>query len=1211
MKRTLFSFFVALAISPSLSAATNGPPGTYDLNRTAGIQCFEGSAAAREILARNGFVVADPYFKQIFEPYIKSPEVEKTSEKNPGGTSLPSFITTDSAWHTYHVLLEEGVKEMEAIQAKRLLDFSRLLLAAAREHGGSGERNATEVASFASIGLAFQDVRHRQLLAPEEKRVVEALRTGSTPVAVPIGFNLAPGQFRAQSFYTESPELGDYFAARQWYASVVFRLSNLQETKLAVALATLIENNAELLTLWKQLSDPFDEFLASAEDGTVRLYADATKSVLGTNAWDAANLENRGSEIQRRLETQLPVPRVNDQLLSPEQYAAFSRETRGFRLLPPRRLPCAICFHNTTDPKIPGRMYPSGLDFLAASPLLRSPAAVRAVQDQFGKNACEAILKAVCGPMPDSLHGEAMKLLATLQQPLPKQVAPVFRSDAWSDLQLWTQLGAWAEQRHTWALHTKLSVEYMGSINPPVGMVAPYPDFFAGLATLSRRSADAFERAGLAQHFEVKSVASELLENITLLHRLMNARNEKELPKNSDRLEQLAEFRSRYYQEHRAEWEHDQSGVGYKKLENDLEDLARRCSTNGTATAAETQMLQSYFECRLDVSLLLNDFAKVSDRLAELAKKSLNGTALTKDDAAWIRDYGVTLARFHFYYGNSYEVPRDDFPIVTRVFSNPFTGSDLYAGLARPQALYIIVPKGDSLQLYRGAVMTYREFVRPQDQPLDDESWRGQISTGGSSVPPPFTRSFYSQRSVTEWMQALGQVGFDTSFDQVEEILWHLGSQATKEEISELIQMMANAATGPNRYRVEEMIDTQPDGTIVTNRFDQYANCIPDIVTGLSDIFARLPWESHQREIFPLLSSPYAPIADEAARVLLQKPAELDQAALVSGVNSNLSRTRRLYCVLLASLPEQTESTGKMLLRMLASQDEGERWQAALAIGRANWRTSPPVDALVHCLNDSNQFVAAAAVHSLAQLGATNVAPVLMSKLGNCLESEAPSAEETKRQAKAIKEQIDSNSGRVTGIRILDPDFLSLFMHVPLARGQRRPAFRIGIPPEPGKSLEDVDSGLASSLIQSLGTLRYRPAEDALFKLLGTDHETAVVLALQKLAPDRLENQMLATALDKQTDPLRREEAMAYLCSLGATNQLRNLIPLLDDQTKIVYQRNRLHLEWRICDQAADTIAGLLGWRERFHSSASPAQREAFIAQVRTWASSPKEDNSQ
>jgi hypothetical protein len=114
---------INLYLSPLLASAVS-----YDLRSVNGIETFGGSVAARELLGRNGFVVADPAFKQIFEPYIKSPQVEVRSTKNPRGSSLPAFITTDSAWHTYHVLLQEGVKGMEEIQCPRLLAFSRRLL---------------------------------------------------------------------------------------------------------------------------------------------------------------------------------------------------------------------------------------------------------------------------------------------------------------------------------------------------------------------------------------------------------------------------------------------------------------------------------------------------------------------------------------------------------------------------------------------------------------------------------------------------------------------------------------------------------------------------------------------------------------------------------------------------------------------------------------------------------------------------------------------------------------------------------------------------------------------------------------------------------------------------------------------------------------------------------------------------------------------------
>jgi hypothetical protein len=93
----------------------------YNLTTVKGMEAFRGSTHAKELLAKNGFVVSDPAFKQIFEPYIESPQTRAPTSEDWEGECLPSFITTDSAWHTYHVLLEEGIKDLEEIQSQRLV----------------------------------------------------------------------------------------------------------------------------------------------------------------------------------------------------------------------------------------------------------------------------------------------------------------------------------------------------------------------------------------------------------------------------------------------------------------------------------------------------------------------------------------------------------------------------------------------------------------------------------------------------------------------------------------------------------------------------------------------------------------------------------------------------------------------------------------------------------------------------------------------------------------------------------------------------------------------------------------------------------------------------------------------------------------------------------------------------------------------------------
>jgi hypothetical protein len=188
-------------------------------------------------------------------------------------------------------------------------------------------------------------------------------------------------------------------------------------------------------------------------------------------------------------------------------------------------------------------------------------------------------------------------------------------------------------------------------------------------------------------------VAQDLQASLKLLKQ--GFRDEKNMAQD----EQLSQFEGHYYDKHKAEFEPGGVHNAFDKFQTDLENLAQRCATNSQPTESEVETLRMFYDARQDVARLLNDFAPVCGRLATLATKSLHGEALTEEDARWIENYGVTLAGFHFYYGDSYEVPQDDFPIVTRVFSNPLTDSMLYAGVARPQALYVIVPTRNSLQL--------------------------------------------------------------------------------------------------------------------------------------------------------------------------------------------------------------------------------------------------------------------------------------------------------------------------------------------------------------------------------------------------------------------------------------------------------------------------------------------------------------------------------
>src|SRR5258708_4614741 len=141
---------------------------------------------------------------------------------------------------------------------------------------------------------------------------------------------------------------------------------------------------------------------------------------------------------------------------------------------------------------------------------------------------------------------------------------------------------------------------------------------------------------------------------------------------------------------------------------------------------------------------------------------------------------------------------------------------------------------------------------------------------------------------------------------------------------------------------------------------------------------------------------------------------------------------------------------------------------------------------------------------------------------------------------------------------------------------------------------------LANALIEALGDLGYAPAADDLFKLRGTDYDAAATRALSRIVPDQLAAELLATAKDKQVDGYLRERALVTLCNFSMTNRVRDLVPLLDDTTPIIYDRPLPGPEWRICDRAAVSIALMLNWEHPIMlQHLAPQQRDELIKRAR------------
>jgi hypothetical protein len=1111
---------------------------TYTLVQ--GLDKFEGSTAAWHLLETNGFVVTDPGCKQIFEPYLED--------------SLPVFITTDSAWHAYDVLLGEGMRLMELAQSRRLADFSRLLLTSASNQAQSQGRDFSDLAHFAAIGVALQDKSFRASLPEEQKRLVEALLTDQGEVRTEIGFPLWAAAFHPGAHET-SPERGGDLAARQWYSTVVFRLSDARETRLALCLSWLINKEPDLLQGWQQLSQPWGAPSDTAEDGSVALYSEESAKLLGANFTLAALLKNAPA-LQTRLARSLPTPRANDQWLAAKDAARFGEVIKGFRLLPPRRLLSAVGFPSASDTKRPGRTFPSALDFFVASPLLRSPAAERALQAEEGAAVEEAARKMEGGLSPDTLRGKALRLLATLQKPLPVHLGPALRSAAWADAQLWSQLGAWTEAEHVGGSYRAAQRDVGAAAKPSAAVVAPYPEFFAGLGKLALDAAAVMEKAGLDESFDPKTSAHKLLECI-LWQEGLGDRSQEESERMAGQMEQFKQFSRLFLAPRQAQIENNPPVL--QQSMNDLEALARRCSTQTAPAEADREVLLSFFQERQTPPKMMREFAPVCDKLAELARKVLEGTVLTEDDVKWMADYGTTLARFQFYSGDAPGPPSDEFPIVDRLQADPARQAISYAGLGRPQSLYVILPAEEGkLRLYRGAVFTYRAFVRTNAEPLDDDSWRAVARTGDVPPPPAFTRSFYAARDAVELIKTFASLTADgQGYREIAEVLEELQSRVTDRDLPRLIAVLG---------RNQSVLDAP-------------------VADGIASAIARLHWEPYQRELLALLEEHDGAQAQEVAPILLRRPEGLDAQFLSTNFDHASARARRVYCALLSRLPP-TDQTRKVLLHALSDPAPAVRWEAATVVGAASGSDTQRTAPLLERLSDENEYVAGAAASALGQINETNAAPALLANLEQRLQKPEASAEELRQQMEAVR------------------DFTLNFAEPARAgpNGPPRPNFGRMTPRArfaAGLAARLDESPAEPALIEALGNLHYQPAEERIFGLLDGPHAASAAKALKQLAPDKLALRLVAEACDKKAEASSRDRALALLATPPATGSATDLIPLLDDNTMVPGLRPLPGREWRICDRAAEAIAGILGRPMRMSPAQTLEQRDQQIEQIR------------
>lgn len=651
---------------------------------------FTLSNAAKQALVKNNFVIQASYHNEFFPLY----------EGN-RYAYLPSFVTTDSVLHNYHLMFDRLLKQLE--EQKLFAELQKLNEAMVKgslaqyeaARGTAWEKAAKRNLAFFSVGSYLLDKETR---IPD--LVAEAVNQELVLIEAHAGIEVSPvmalgqeersdllmedySQYVPRGHYTKSENLKAYFKAMMWYGRLSFRVKNAEELRSA-ALITLLLEQPTYKESWNKIFEPVNFFVGKSDDLTYYEVQPLIQSVYGSTAALSDLIANdkfndlfaAAQELRAPALNSIPIMEAAIETNKEEAIKAFrfmgQRYTVDadifqrliYRSVGDKTSSCANYRPENASCLDGARCLPNGLDIPAAlgskvaGSLLTSAGETRYAC--YAENLAQtqkdlgALDKAV---WTQNLYWGWLYQLQPLLKEKTAGYPSFMTNEAWARKNLQTFLGSWSQLKHNTILYAKQVYAELGGGGLPDakddrGYVEPEPEIYARLAALLKMT-----REGLDSRDLLTTAMSD----------------------NLSKLEQLA--------------------LSFKTI----------------------------------------------------SEKELNNQDLSEEEYELIRSYGGQLE--HFWLEVNKDEPQfaelgptqflDQNPaaIIADVATDP-NGKVLEVGTGRIAEIYAVVPVAGKLRLARGGVFSYYEFTWPMDERLTDEAWRELLDSEKRPEQPAWMQDF-------------------------------------------------------------------------------------------------------------------------------------------------------------------------------------------------------------------------------------------------------------------------------------------------------------------------------------------------------------------------------------------------------------------------------------------------------------------------------------
>jgi hypothetical protein len=476
--------------------------------RSSGLDFAE---AERQRLSQNGF-----YIEPV--PPRKQLDVDDMTDAYSDETSKQFFITADLFLHSYHLIFDRMLQDIEEKKILPAVVKMSEALAAASENEFKGAPPAAPALHDAALhNLVYFSVAAKLLnpkfavptpVRAQTEALVSAVTSASgdlPSLANPTGFDKEDfTQYKIRGHYEKNEALQRYFRGMMWFGRRNFLLSDKTQTLAGILLPSIVEQAREAHRF--ESVDTLTTYLIGRQDKyTLAGYRSVNQKVFGTEAPGfrqlTTNLDQNVASFQRTAWSDLPAPRIVSVQTGPGQTQEDRlRESAGLKFLGQRYVLDALILNQLTSPSVGSdknpRNLPSALDVMV---LLGSKAATdvqKEVQKQHQWPNYDRQIEKLKGvadeqlAKPSTFYDQWLYALKTLFLPTGSKQMFALR-EPWQYKSMNTGLASWTELKHDTILYAEQSAAEMGDggdfeIPPyeapgPKGYVEPNPALFKQL----------------------------------------------------------------------------------------------------------------------------------------------------------------------------------------------------------------------------------------------------------------------------------------------------------------------------------------------------------------------------------------------------------------------------------------------------------------------------------------------------------------------------------------------------------------------------------------------------------------------------------------------------------------------------------------------------------------------------------------------------------